>query len=111
VKNAYVYKWIVQRITAIFLIPLSFWFIYHCISFQKLQYFELQLFFRSYTNSFFFVVMMFSMLIHAKLGCETIVQDYFSSTSVRKIFKIIINFITLSSLFFVIVAIIKLSVL
>ena len=54
---------------------------------------------------------MFSMLIHAKLGCETIVQDYFSSTSVRKIFKIIINFITLSSLFFVIVAIIKLSVL
>ena len=109
-KISYSAKWILQRITAIILIPLTFWFIYNCISFQNLQYFELQLFFRSYLNSFFFLVMMFSMLIHAKLGCETIVQDYFSSLHIRKIFKIIINFITISSLFLVIIAIIKLSI-
>lgn len=109
-NNAYAYKWIAQRITAVVLIPLSFWFIYQCISFQKLQYFELQLFFSSYLNSFFFIVMMFSMLIHAKLGCETIVQDYFSSTNIKRFCNIVINFITILSLFFVIVAIIKLSV-
>ena len=105
------YKWLAQRVTAILLIPLSFWFIFQCLSFQNLQYFELQLFFRSYLNSFFFLAMMFSMLIHAKLGCETVVQDYFSSLQLIKTFKIIINFITISSLFFVIVAIIKLNIL
>ena len=109
-KNIYTYKWLIQRITAIFLIPLSFWFIFQCLSFQKLEYYELQLFFQSYVNSFFFLLMMFLILIHAKLGCETIVQDYFSSRHLGNFFKIIINFIALSSLFFVIIAIIKLNI-
>ena len=53
---------------------------------------------------------MTSMLLHAKLGCETIVQDYISSTFTIKFFKNIINFITFFSLFLVIVAIIKLNI-
>ena len=109
-NNSYSFKWILQRITALFLIPLSFWFIYNCISFQNLKYFELQLFFKSSLNSFLFTIMMTSMLLHAKLGCETIVQDYISSTFTIKFFKNIINFITFFSLFLVIVAIIKLNI-
>ena len=107
--NSYSSKWIIQRITAIFLIPLSFWFIYQCISFQQLEYLELRLFFQSYTNSFLFLVMMLSMLIHAKLGCETIIQDYISSPTYKKIVEGLINFITILLLFFVIFAIINMS--
>ena len=107
--NSYSSKWIIQRITAIFLIPLSFWFIYQCISFQQLEYLELRLFFQSYTNSFLFLVMMLSMLIHAKLGCETIIQDYISSPAYKKIVEGLINFITILLLFFVIFAIINMS--
>ena len=47
-KNSYASKWILQRATALLLIPLTFWFIYQCISFQDLQYEELKLFFGSY---------------------------------------------------------------
>ena len=86
-KNNYSSKWIVQRITAIFLVPLTFWFIYHCISFQDFQYEEIQLFFASYLNCFLFLVMMSSMLIHSKIGCETIIQDYVSSSNLQKTFK------------------------
>ena len=75
-KNSYASKWILQRITALFLIPLTFWFIYHCVSFQYLQFEEMELFFQSYLNSFLFLMMMIAMLIHGKLGCETIIQDY-----------------------------------
>ena len=81
--NNYSTKWIIQRITAILLIPLTFWFIYHCISFQNLNYVEIVFFFHSYLNSFLFLVLMISMLIHAKLGCETIVEDYVSSNNLR----------------------------
>ena len=109
-KINYTTKWILQRITAIFLIPLSFWFIYNCISFQKYQYLDLKLFFKSFTNSFLFLLMMISMLIHAKLGCETIVRDYVSSSNFTKFFKILINFITYLSLFLVIIAIIKMNI-
>ena len=108
-KNSYSSKWVLQRITAIFLIPLTFWFIYQCVSFQKVTYYELEIFFHSYVNSFLFLVMMVSMLIHAKLGCDTIVQDYISTSSVKKIFKSIINLIIFFSLILVIVAIIKMS--
>ena len=34
----YATKWIFQRLTAFILIPLTFWFIYQCISFQQLEY-------------------------------------------------------------------------
>ena len=81
--NSYASKWIVQRITAILLIPLTFWFIYHCISFQNLSYAEIVFFFHSYFNCFLFLVLMISMLIHAKLGCDTIVEDYFSSNNLK----------------------------
>ena len=81
--NNYSTKWIIQRITAILLIPLTFWFIYHCISFQNLNYAEIVFFFHSYLNSFLFLVLMISMLIHAKLGCETIVEDYVSSSNFK----------------------------
>ena len=110
-KNSYASIWILQRITALFLIPLTFWFIYHCVSFQYLQFEEMELFFQSYLNSFLFLMMMIAMLIHGKLGCETIIQDYASSLYLQKIFKGLINFITLIAFFLIIVAIFKLSII
>ena len=110
-KNSYASKWILQRITALFLIPLTFWFIYHCISFQYLQFEEMKLFFQSYLNSFLFLIMMITMLIHGKLGCETIVKDYVSSFYLQKFFKGLINFLSLITFFLVTVAIFKLSII
>ena len=77
-KN-YSIKWIAQRITALLLVPLFFWFIYHCISFQNFSYVEIVNFFSSFINSFLFLVLMITMLIHSQLGCETIIEDYISS--------------------------------
>ena len=89
-KN-YARKWLIQRITAILLIPLSFWFIYHCLSFTSMNYSQLFLFFKSIINSLMFLIMMILMLIHAKLGCETIVEDYVASKSLKDISTLLIN--------------------
>ena len=107
-KN-YALKWIVQRVTALILIPASFWFIYSCISFQYLNYYEIKLFFQSYLNSILFFLMMLAMFVHAKLGCETIVQDYVSKNYLKKIFKSFINIIMSSSFILVSIAIIRLN--
>jgi len=80
----YSFKWIIQRITAVLLVPLTFWFIYHCILFSKIDYNQLVAFFSSYVNSLLFLIMMVAMLIHAKLGCETIIEDYIPSLSLKK---------------------------
>jgi len=105
-KN-YARKWIIQRITAILLIPLSFWFIYHCLSFASMNYSQLFLFFKSIINSLLFLIMMISMLIHAKLGCETIVEDYVTSKSLKDISTLLINLIVYLSMIIISLAIVK----
>ena len=109
-KNNYALRWVIQRITALFLVPLSFWFIFHCISFKNFSFLELTFFFKSYLNSFLFLIMMSAMLTHAKLGCDTIIQDYISRSYLKKILKSFINLITFLSLLFVFLAIIKLNI-
>ena len=105
-KN-YANKWLIQRITATILIPLSFWFIYNCLSFASMNYIQLFLFFKSIINSLLFLIMMISMLIHAKLGCETIVEDYVTSKKTLKISKLIIDYLTYSLMFLITVFVIK----
>ena len=105
-KN-YARKWIIQRITAILLIPLSFWFIYHCLSFASMNYTQLFLFFKSIINSLLFLIMMISMLIHAKLGCETIVEDYVTSKSLKDISTLLINLIVYLSMIIITLAIVR----
>ena len=105
-KN-YARKWIIQRITAILLIPLSFWFIYHCLSFASMNYSQLFLFFKSIINSLLFLIMMISMLIHAKLGCETIVEDYVTSKILKHISTLLINLIVYLSMIIISLAIVR----
>ena len=105
-KN-YALKWIVKRITASILIPLTFWFIYISISLSKMEYDETVIFFRSYFNSFLFYVMMISMLIHSRLGLQTILEDYVTSKKTLKISKLTIDYLTYSLMFLITVFVIK----
>ena len=110
-KITYTSKWIGQRITAVILIPLTFWFIYQCISFQSMSYDDIIYFFQSYINSFLFLIMMIVMMIHAKLGCETIVEDYVTSASLKKTFNVLINFITITLLLLSLFSIVWIGIL
>ena len=107
-KN-YARKWIIQRITAIILIPLSFWFVYHCLSFASMNYTQIFLFFKSIINSLLFLIMMISMLIHTKLGCETIVEDYVTSKSLKHISTLFINLIVYLSIIIITLAILRIG--
>ncbi len=91
-KN-YALKWLLQRITASILIPLSFWFIYSAISLSRMEYYETMKFFQSYLNSLLFYSMMILMLLHAKLGLQTVIDDYVTSKNVNSATKLLINFI------------------
>ena len=97
----------VQRITAALLVPLTFWFVYNCILLSKIEYSELIAFFNSYLNSTLFVIMMILMLIHTKLGCETIIEDYVSSLLLKKTIMFIIRLTFLVSIFVVIISILS----
>ena len=92
-KN-YSTKWILQRITAVILIPLTFWFVYKCIILSGYGYDQTKAFFFSKKNKLLFFILIISMLYHAKLGCETIVEDYVTSQNLKKMTKLFIGSLT-----------------
>ena len=96
-KN-YASKWIMQRLTAIILIPLTFWFVYQCVLLSNYEYDQIQAFFFSKINASLFFILIMAMLYHAKLGNETIVEDYVTSVNLKKITKFIINVLTYLSM-------------
>ena len=103
----YKLKWITQRITAILLIPLSFWFIYNCLSLTSMTYNELIVFFNSFLNSFLFLVMMITTLIHSKIGNETIIDDYIKSKKLNTVFKLLVSIIVYILIIILFISIIK----
>ena len=99
-KN-YSRKWLIQRITATLLVPLTFWFIYSTISLSKMNYNEITIFFKSYMNLVLFYTMMITMLLHSKLGLQTIIDDYVTSKKGSKTINFIINILAYSLMFLI----------
>ena len=96
-KN-YSSKWIMQRLTAVILIPLTFWFVYQCVILSSYEYDQIRTFFFSKINASLFFILIMSMLYHAKLGNDTIVEDYVTSVNLKKITKLSISVLTYSSM-------------
>ena len=92
-KN-YAAKWIMQRLTAVILIPLTFWFVYQCVLLSTYEYDQIKAFFFSKINASLFFILIISMLYHAKLGNETIVEDYVTSVNLKRVTKLIISILT-----------------
>ncbi len=108
-KN-YALKWLIQRITASMLIPLTFWFIYSAISLSKMEYEETISFFQSYLNSLLFYLMMIAMLLHAKLGLQTILDDYVTSKKIYKLSKWGLNLSTYTLMILLTIFIFKITI-
>ena len=96
--KSYASKWIMQRLTAVVLIPLTFWFVYQCVVLSNYEYHQIKSFFFSKFNASLFFILIISMLYHAKLGNETIVEDYVTSVNLKKITKLFISALTYLSM-------------
>ena len=96
--KSYASKWIMQRLTAVILIPLTFWFVYQCVLISNYEYDQIKAFFFSKVNAALFFILTVAMLYHAKLGNETIVEDYVTSVNLKKVTKLSISIITYLSM-------------
>ena len=92
--KSYASKWIMQRLTAVVLIPLTFWFVYQCVLLSTYEYNQIKAFFFSKINASLFFILIISMLYHAKLGNETIVEDYVTSVNLKRVTKLTISILT-----------------
>jgi len=85
-----VHHWYSQRASALLLILLVGWLIYASIALAGADYAAARAFVASPVNAAFLVVLIISMLYHAMLGLQVVIEDYVHSPAT----EIVLYFIT-----------------
>lgn len=85
-----VHHWYAQRASALLLILLVGWLIYASIALAGADYAAARAFVASPVNAAFLVVLIISMLHHAVLGLQVVIEDYVHSPAT----EIVLYFIT-----------------
>lgn len=78
------HHWVVQRVTAVALIPLSVWFVYSVVSLIGASHADAVLFLKNPVNAFLMLAVIIAACWHSALGLQVIIEDYISC----KCFKI-----------------------
>jgi succinate dehydrogenase / fumarate reductase membrane anchor subunit len=86
------HHWMIQRVTAVALIPLSLWFVYTFIILVSAPYEYAREWLSSPWTATSSIFLIFLMFYHGCLGMQTIVEDYISQTIMRWALIIGINF-------------------
>lgn len=77
------HHWIVQRITAIALIPLGLWFLSCCLDFQTMAYENILRWIAEPLHFAGFLAFLIASLYHAYLGMQTVLEDYIHHTCAK----------------------------
>lgn len=85
--------WIVQRATAIALVPLGLWFIISMLGLSGKAYAEVRAWLASQVNATLLILLVIAAFWHAKLGLEVIVQDYVHGRWVKPASLLAVNFL------------------
>ncbi len=80
--------WMKQKITALANIPLIIWLVYSMVKLNGASYEVFTTWLAQPINSILMILLVISVMLHAKLGAQVITEDYIS-TEWFKIFKLI----------------------
>ncbi len=71
--------WMKQKITAILNIPLVLWFVWSIVSLQGASHAQFVTWQAQPTNAVLMIMLIISVMYHAKLGAQVITEDYISA--------------------------------
>lgn len=85
IKNHALNKWIIQRVSAVVLIPLLLFFLYSLVDLVNQDYTGALDFFDNYLSITIFTLFLIFVGLHLKLGLGEIVEDYIQDERVKGI--------------------------
>ena len=108
-KNIAVTKWILQRVSAVILLPLLLWFLFIFLNLVKQDYQNIVLFFQDDIKFIITLVFLIISLFHMKIGMSEIFEDYIQNSRYKSVanllmtaFATVLPLLTIVSLFFII---------
>lgn len=88
------HHWIVQRITAIALIPLALWFMSCCLDFQSMAYKNILHWIAEPVHFAGFMAFLTASIYHGYLGMQTVLEDYIHHTCTKNTSIILLKLIS-----------------
>ena len=76
-------KWYWQRLTALILVPASYWFVFFFISNLNSSYNVMTNSLDNFFMKLLMIIFFLTAVVHARLGLVTIYEDYFKENQVK----------------------------
>ena len=78
--------WKLQRISAILIIPLIFWFLYSALTTMSKNYSETIEWVSNPIHSSLLIILLAGIFYHSAMGLQVVIEDYISNIKLRTIF-------------------------
>ena len=103
------HHWIVQRLTAIGLLPLSLWFLWSVLGIVGGEYADARSFVAQPWNAGFLAAFVILLFYHAKLGIQVVVEDYVHTKPMEVLLHVVNIFVCLLAALFSVLAIVRIA--
>jgi succinate dehydrogenase / fumarate reductase membrane anchor subunit len=105
------HHWLMQRFSAIALIPLIFWLVFSFVKIIEDPQGYLPVFFAYPLNTVMGILLIIASLYHGSLGMRVIFEDYVSNKTLMHVYIMLTHFISIVTAVAVTVAIIRLHLI
>ena len=102
------HHWLMQRVSAIALIPLTIWFTLSFIQISEDPQGYLPVFFAYPFNAVMSILMITASLYHGSLGMRVIIEDYIPNKTKMHFYIMLVHFISIVTAVAAVVAIVRL---
>ena len=103
------HHWIVQRLTAVGLLPLAAWFLYAVLGLVGGEYADARTFLAQPWNAGLMAAFVLLLFYHAKLGIQVVIEDYVHTRAVEVALHLVNVFACLLAALFAVFAIVRIA--
>jgi succinate dehydrogenase membrane anchor subunit len=104
------HHWWIQRVTAVALLPLSIWFVWHATWLFSADYELARLFMANLWNAVFMAVFAVALFYHSYLGLQVVVEDYVNDEFKKLATLVTLQFIHVLLTVAAVIAVLKIAV-
>ncbi len=83
-----VHHWWMQRLTAVILTPLCFWFVFSVLQLAQMDYQEVIHWMRNPVDGCFLLIFLVALFYHTLLGMQVVIEDYIENEA-QKLFCLV----------------------
>lgn len=85
--------WWLQKITSIFLLPLSIWFFYSLTQLNNLSPDNLMMWLHNPISALLMALFVFASIYHGSIGLQVVIEDYVHNKAVNLILQLLLKFL------------------